>query len=263
MINRNLNGSDITFEQDGMLDFNEAEHIYSLPGVGVFRSVSGVVGMFFREFDAVGISLKKCCGNEVEAAKLREVWESKGAIASQAGTFLHKQIEDYLNGKEIPELLCDVNYNGNYVKVNETVDISREWSYFKAFERNTTFVPFRTEWRIYDADARMAGTLDFVCCRPDGTYEIYDWKRSNKIDPNETNRWASGMNGLEHLTDTSYSHYCLQQNLYRYMLEKNYGIKVSRMNLVVLHPELPTYKVVSIPPMEREVSIILEKLKKV
>ena len=260
MINLNLNGSDITFEQDGKLSFNEEAHRYSLNGVE-FRSVSNVVGMFFREFDAVGISLKKCCGNEVEAAKLREVWESKGAIASQAGTFLHKQIEDYLNGKQTPDLLCDVNYKGNYVKCKDTIDISREWSYFKSFERNTVFHPFRTEWRIFDADARIAGTLDFVCCCPDGTYEIYDWKRSNKIDPTETNRWASGMNGLEHLTDTSYVHYCLQQNLYRYMLEKNYGIKVSRMNLVVLHPELPMYRVVPVPPMERELKIILNKIK--
>ena len=114
MINRNLNGSDITFEQDGKLDFNEAEHIYSLPGVGVFRSVSGVVGMFFREFDAVAISLKKCCGNETEAAKLREVWESKGAIASQAGTFLHKQIEDYLNGKEFKIPKKDIYFTKEY-----------------------------------------------------------------------------------------------------------------------------------------------------
>lgn len=259
MINKNLDGSDITFEQDGKLSFNEEEHVYSLGGVE-FSSVSNIVSKFFREFDALSISLKKCYGNELEAAKLREVWESKGCVASQAGTFLHKQIEDYLNGKEIPDLLCDVCYQGNYVKCSQRLDISREWSYFKAFERNTPFVPFRTEWRIYDADARMAGTLDFVCACPDGTYEIYDWKRSNKIDPTERNPWANGLNGLEHLTDTSYSHYCLQQNLYRYMLQKNYGLKVSRMNLVVLHPELPTYRVVPIPPMEREVEIILKRI---
>ena len=44
-------------------------------------------------------------------------------------------------------------------------------------------------------------------------------------------------------------------------LEKNYGIKVSRMNLVVLHPELPTYKVVPVPVMEREINVILNKIK--
>ena len=260
MINTNLNGTDITFEQDGKLSFNEEAHIYSLNGVEM-RSVSNIVGMFFREFDAVGISLRKCCGNEFEAAKLREVWESKGAVASQAGTFVHKQIEDYLNGKQVPELLCNVSYCGNYVKLNNTVDISREWNYFKAFERNVPFKPFRTEWRVYDAEARIAGTMDLICECADGTYEIYDWKRSNKIDPTERNPWANGLNGLEHLTDTSYVHYCLQQNLYRYILQKNYGIKISRMNLVVLHPELPTYRVVPVPVMEREISMIISKIR--
>ena len=260
MNNRNLNGSDIVFEQDDKLTFDEEQHLYTLGDV-VMRSVSNVVGMFFREFDAVGISLKKCFGNETEAAKLRESWECKGAVASQAGTFMHKQIEDYLNGKQVPDLLCDVSFNGNFIRHNEVVDISREWSYFKAFERSVSFTPFRTEWRVYDADARIAGTLDFVCACEDGTYEIYDWKRSNKIDPTERNRWASGLNGLEHLTDTSYIHYCLQQNLYRYILQKNYGIKISRMNLVVLHPELPTFRVVPVPPMEREVAMIIQKIK--
>ena len=259
MININLNGSDIAFEQDGQLSFDEEQHLYSLGDV-VMRSVSNVVGMFFREFDAVGISLKKCCGNEAEAAKLREAWDCKGAVASQAGTFLHKQIEDYLNGKHVPDLLCDVNFKGDNICLNETLDISREWSYFKAFERNVSFTPFRTEWRVFDAEARVAGTLDLVCACDDGTYEIYDWKRSNKVDPTERNRWANGLNGLEHLTDTSYIHYCLQQNLYRYILQKNYGIKISRMNLVVLHPELPTYRVVPVPPREREVAMIIQKI---
>ena len=101
MINKNLNGSDITFEQDGKLSFNEEEHIYSLGGVE-FSSVSNIVSKFFREFDAVGISLKKCYGNELEAAKLREVWESKGSVASQAGTFLHKQTSHNRSGISFP-----------------------------------------------------------------------------------------------------------------------------------------------------------------
>ena len=96
----------------------------------------------------------------------------------------------------------------------------------------------------------------------DGTYELYDWKRSNKVDPNDTNQWSNGINGLEHLSDTSYIHYCLQQNLYRYMLEKNYGIKINRMNLVVLHPDFMSYKVVPVPIMNREVRIIVDFIKK-
>lgn len=257
----NLNGSTITFERDKYIEFDEEQHLYNIVGYGEMQSVSSVVAQFFKKFDAEYWSMRKCNGDKVAAAQLRDAWESKGCIASQAGTFLHKQIEDFLNGKSDIETLCEVCYMGNYVQVCDTVDITREWNFFKAFHSVVGYTPFRTEWRVYDTDARMAGTVDLVCSCPDGSYEIYDWKRSNKIDPEETNRFASGLNGLEHLSDTAYSHYCLQQNLYRYMLERNYGIRISRMNLVVLHPDYSSYRIVPIPRMDKEVGIILQYLK--
>lgn len=260
---KNINGSELTFIQDKFITFEESSHTYNVLGAGEMRPVSSVISLFFPAFNAESASLRKCNGDLIEAAKLREQWDANGSIASQAGTFLHKQIENYLNDKKEPlSLKCDVEYNGKCLHLNKRVDISKEWSFFKAFDRDTTYQPFRTEWCVYDKDARMAGTIDLICSRPDGTYEFYDWKRSNKVDPNEQSQWSSGINGLEHLTDTSYSHYCLQQNLYRYMVEKNYGIKISRMNLVVLHPDFSTYKVVPVPIMEHEVRTIIEYIKK-
>ena len=260
MENINLNGAEITFERDKYIEFDEALHQYSVEGHGEMRPVSSIVAKFFREFDAQYWSMRKCNGDTMEAARLREEWDSKGCIASQVGTYLHKQIEDFLNGKRDIDTMCDVCYNGCYKQVCTQVDITREWTFFKAFHSVVGYTPFRTEWRVYDTDARMAGTIDLVCACSDGTYEIYDWKRSNKVNPDETNRWSSGINGLEHLTDTSYSHYCLQQNLYRYMLERNYGIRISRMNLVVLHPDYSSYRIVPVPRMDREVAIILSKI---
>ena len=261
-VNRNINGSDISFPQDRLITFEESTHTYTVMGVGEMTPVSSVIEMFFTPFDAEAVSLRKCLGNQVEAAKMREQWDCRGAFASQAGTFMHKQIENFLNDRKEPQsLICEVGYDGQYLHKKEYVDISREWSYFKAFDRATTYQPFRTEWCIYDADARMAGTVDLICSRQDGTYELYDWKRSNKVNPSETNPWSCGINGLEHLSDTSYIHYCLQQNLYRYMLEKNYGIKISRMNLVVLHPDFTTYKVVPVQFMDREVKIMVNSIK--
>lgn len=260
MENINLNGAEITFERDKYIEFDEALHQYSVEGHGEMRPVSSIVAKFFREFDAQYWSMRKCNGDTVEAARLREEWDFKGCIASQVGTYLHKQIEDFLNGKRDIDTMCDVCYNGCYKQVCTQVDITREWTFFKAFHSVVGYTPFRTEWRVYDTDARMAGTIDLVCACSDGTYEIYDWKRSNKVNPDETNRWSSGINGLEHLTDTSYSHYCLQQNLYRYMLERNYGIRISRMNLVVLHPDYSSYRIVPVPRMDREVAIILSKI---
>ena len=37
-------------------------------------------------------------------------------------------------------------------------------------------IPYRTEWKIYGEDESIAGTVDFVGKKPDGTFVIFDWK---------------------------------------------------------------------------------------
>ena len=64
------------------------------------------------------------------------------------------------------------------------------------------------------------------------------------------------LNGIN-LPDTSFYHYCLQQNLYRYMLETHYGLRVRAMNLVVLCADYPSYYVAQVPKMDEVVSQII------
>ena len=111
-----------------------------------------------HSFDSEYWSLRKCNGDKIAAARLREEWESKGSFASQAGTFLHKQIENYLNDKIIPNSLnCNLSYYGSYIKLEKQISVSREWSYFLAFDKVTEYTPFRTEWCIFDEEAKIAG----------------------------------------------------------------------------------------------------------
>lgn len=256
---KNLNGSTLQFEQDNMINFEESTHTYTDKDGNTLTSVSNVIRQFFKEFDAEYWSLRKCYGNENAAAALREEWECKGCFATQAGTFLHLQIENYLNGKTDASMRCNMRFEGEYLSKEDTTSIEKGWNHFLKFKEEVPFTPFRTEWKVCDFDRKIAGTIDLLCSNEDGTYEMFDWKRSSKIDPDEINKWDNGINGLEHLTDTSYIHYCLQQNLYRYILEKNYGLKISKMNLVILHPLYDSYRVVTVPRMEKEVEIILNR----
>ena len=107
-----------------------------------------------------------------------------------------------------------------------------------------------------------AGTIDMICREADGTFAIYDWKRSKKVvnaygQPIvEAFGGKTDLRGLN-LPDTSFYHYCLQQNLYRYMLQKNYGIRISALNLVVLCPDYPTYFVAKVPIMDNIIQQIV------
>jgi hypothetical protein len=72
--------------------------------------------------------------------------------------------------------------------------------------------------------------------RNEDTYSIYDWKRSKEIKKTSYNKWGK-IACISHIPDSNYWHYCLQLNTYKYILEKNYGIKIRDMYLVCLHPE--------------------------
>ncbi|MGM9832322.1 MAG: hypothetical protein ACI31A_01370 [Candidatus Limisoma sp.] len=258
---RNLDGSELEFEQDKRISFEETTHTYTVAGIGEMTPVSSVVAKFFKPFDAEYWSRRKT-SSDVAAQRLCQEWEAKGLCAAGAGTHMHRQIELYINSGAEPDLHYDFEYNGTLHSERKSFDISHEWNLFKRFDAEVDYQPFRTEWKVFDAEHRIAGTIDLLCRTADGAFEIYDWKRSSKIDPDEINRWSSGINGLEHLTDTSYTHYCLQQNLYRYILETYYGLRIERMNLVVLHPSLDNYEIVEIPRMDYELKIIFDYLKR-
>ena len=79
-------------------------------------------------------------------------------------------------------------------------------------------------------------------------------------EPIRENPWQSGVGQLRDIADTSYNRYCLQQSLYRYILEKNYDIEISMMYLIVLYPEYERYYKVETPYQKEQVEYILKTL---
>ena len=96
---------------------------------------------------------------------------------------------------------------------------------------------------------------------------MYDWKRSKKVVDSRTSQpiakdyWGKkGIGKLSGIDDTSYNNYCLQQSIYKFILEKNYGLQISKMFLVVIHPELDGYFKVEIPYLKNYVEYMLNTL---
>ena len=117
---------------------------------------------------------------------------------------------------------------------------------------------FRTEWRIFDEELKVAGTLDAIFVDEDGKYHLVDWKRSKEIKKHAYN-WGerATAQGLTHLLNCNYNHYALQLNTYKYILERRYGIKIDTQRLVQFHPTLKEYKEFIVPEMKQEVNALL------
>ena len=119
---------------------------------------------------------------------------------------------------------------------------------------------YRTEWTIYDEEVMVAGQIDAVFVDCSGRLHMVDWKRVRhplEADAGEVfQRYGSGLCG--HLLDNHFNHYALQQNLYTAILRRRYGVMVTSMSLVRIHPEMDGYQVVSVPFWEKLADALLE-----
>lgn len=253
----NIDKSSTRFDRDKELFFFDKEHIYIYKNQYQLKSVSDIVEMFFEPFDEINWSWKKSRQNNISQIKQLELWECKGNLSKEVGSFMHRQIQASFNDLPI-ENFYSFEYLGSEYHYQATIDISPELNYFRQFIKDYDIKPFRTEWSIYDLDLKIAGTIDLIC-RNDGAFDIFDWKRSEHINVSE-HIYSYGINGMYNLGNTRYNKYCLQINLYRYILEKNYGIKVNNMFLVVLHSAYSEYKVYNIPEKNEEMDIIVRFL---
>jgi hypothetical protein len=140
----------------------------------------------------------------------------------------------------------------------EAVLETEQVNYF--WKMNSHLVPYRSEWVVWDDEWNIAGTIDAVFKDiRDGSYWILDWKRVRTgLEPDlEATRWgyiqkddewlepvkpwAKKMpKPLDDFYSTKYWNYSMQLNMYKTILEKNYGIKIKGMKLIQFHPELGT-----------------------
>jgi hypothetical protein len=229
-------------DRDEHIHFDEASHTYTVSG-RVFKSVTTLVGECFEQFDADYWAEKKAPAMGMTPEELKALWERKGEEARNLGTMMHEKIERHYLG--LP---------------NSSDDTYRLFEQFIDYYHLT---PYRTEWTIYDEESGIAGTLDFLNLHQ-GIFTIFDWKRSNKIlvcgAPETTNRWGKcAFSPISHIPDTIYWHYALQLSIYRYILEKNYGIHVSSGKLGVFHPDNGRPYVVDVPYMRNEVIALLNR----
>lgn len=170
--------------------------------------------------------------------------------ATDKGSYLHKQIENFLNGN-----LYDSD--------------SIEFQYFLDFydleikKRNLSF--HEAEKMIFSNKHNIAGTIDCIFKKYNNNeYVMFDWKRSKKLIIDGQPRiygYGYALSELSSLDNSSYFRYCLQQNIYKYILETEFCLKISSMQLVVLHENYSKYHVVRVPDMKKEINIILKSLK--
>jgi hypothetical protein len=238
--------------RDRRIEFDEGPHIYTIDGDSsvTYTSVTTWNHTHFEQFDADRIIDKMMAGPRWTQSKyhgqskqeIKAGWDANGREASEAGTKMHLDIEFFYNGA--PRHNASVEY--------------RYFTEFESAHRHLT--PYRTEWCVFDESLRLSGSIDMVFANPDGTLAIYDWKRAKEIVKTTAFGKFATTDAIDHFPDTNFWHYALQLNIYRYIIEKNYGKQVTELFLVCLHPNNKngSYQKIRVPDLSNEIDALME-----
>ena len=233
--------------------FQEVGHKYWIDGVSDNISCTSYIHSFFAEFDSVKI-INRIVGSmkwntdktykyyKMSKEAIKKSWDDNGKEASTLGTNLHAIIERFYNNLEI-------EYTDDQVDFLQFLDFHND---------HEDMEMYRTEWVIFGEEEKLAGSVDAIFMNKDGTVSIYDWKRSKEISFKSFDG-KMGKAPFEHLEDCNYSHYCLQLNLYRVLLEKYYNLIVKDMCLLVFHPlnKDGKYMKIPVPRLDKEGEMML------
>jgi len=218
--------------RDFNVEFYTEGHKYVVNGFTDYISVTTIIKKIYPGLNTDMILKKMRTGPEYKPGhkywgmsdnEIKQLWKDIGQQTSIQGSILHENIEKYLND----------------VAININPELN-EWKFFLNFISSYNKTPYRTEWMIYDDEYKLCGTVDMVFKNDDDTYNIIDWKRTKKISIPRSKVPCN----------TTYWHYAIQLNYYKYILEKNYNIKIDKLIIVQLHPEQDEFKTYEMPVIE-------------
>ena len=253
LTNKNLLSIINKHSLDDRVKFRDEGHVYWIDGSSKdLISSTTFIHSFFDDFNSDQI-IKNILKSDkykndpsykyygMSYLEIKNQWLENGRLASEAGTAMHADIENFYNDLEVE---------------NDSLEFKQ---FLNFYQDHSDLEIYRTEWMIFSDLLKITGSVDAVFKNSDGTITIGDWKRSKEISMSSFGN-KKGKFPFEHLADCNYYHYSLQLNLYRIILETFYGQKVKDMFLVVCHPDNKDDKYIKIPVklMEKEASYLLD-----
>lgn len=252
--------------RDARISFVEETHTYYVDGTPVPCSVTQLLSKYKEPFDADTVISKMMAGKSwprppyvkpdgtvMSAEEIKAMWKQSGKESCQAGQRMHAAIEEFFvnpagfreheawrsqaQGKE-PELDA-------FLQLYEVEIAARG------------LVPFRMEYVVFSEHWQLAGSIDAIFIDPvDQQLVIVDWKRVKEFKTE--NRWARLLSPLRHLQQCDLAVYSLQVNVYKAILEREYGFRVKQLFLGVMTANTRQYQFVEAAPLGFEALTILQ-----
>lgn len=272
--------------QEGTLVFDETDGkhdyiLYTSSGSRKLTSVTTVIKSFFQPFDQDAIAEKVVSSVNNWDDKTEPGVTASWNNAGDQGKQLHLEIEHFLIDGRVNDpphedfyrfrMFWDSSFgkmnpiSANYSNSHHQTSLSEKANQILTYHNNLHHKPsssqlknfaYFPEFKVFDSQVGISGTMDCLLAKPTGEIIILDWKRSRLIrersfkDPLDLPKM--GKYPFDKFEDCNYSHYALQLNFYRMLLERYYTINNRKpvcigMFLVVFSPGLAGYETYNVP----------------
>lgn len=119
-------------------------------------------------------------------------------------------------------------------------------------------IPIKTEYVIYDKESLIAGMLDILFYNvKTNEFQIWDWKTNKKFTKENIDGYL--IDELQIIQDCDLNIYSLQLSFYKYIIEKNTGIKLGKSYVVWFSHNNDSYEIIETRDMSYYIDIIVKQ----
>ena len=242
--------------------FVEASHEYFYRGSRKVKySVTQFISRYFEPFDEIAQAERYADKHNLKVQEVLLEWHRKANIASIAGTAIHSFMENIKRGKLIEPDFRNAHKMDLLQEVVERYEILLPQA--KAFHEDTKLklIPYEMEYTVGIEDF-IAGNIDLLCYNQYAEeFQIWDYKNLKEFTTdNHFNQFVKAP--FERLKDCSLSHYSLQLNMYKAMLQRTFDIPIGKCYCVHFNYANPEngFKVYECYNLQKECNDELDKL---
>ena len=253
------NTRNLLFEKFGNIKFIEEGHEYFIDDEK-YTPVSTVISEYEQPFEEDKVAENYAKKNRRTKEDVLKEWKFKNLKSTIGGSRVHEFGESYTNMVAgFPEKICESNRK-QYVDCKGEMMLIPTYpkeSAVKKFydEKSEYLIPVGAEFKLStrymgDKVRKICGTCDLLFYEEDplfGEHQfvLADWKTNASLTNDfKRNKKICMKFPFDNMIDDALSHYTLQFNLYRRMLE-SVGVKIGDMRLIWLKED-GNYEIIKI-----------------
>lgn len=241
------------------IKFDDPTHSYYLNGRKL-TSVTTLIHKYTSHFDEDYWAPLKATEYGVTSNNVKYAWTFLNELSTFKGSALHNFIENYYYNKlyEYPKELIIDNFGYDPI-INDFELIKTQ---FLSFYRDSfgRLISIRPEFIVYDNEYQVSGMVDMLFFNnKSNILEIWDWKTNKKLEKENRYQKMSGI--FSDLDDCEFNIYSIQLNTYKYIIEKNTGVKLGDCYIVWFYSGNKNYTILKIPNLQDRVKEMLDDFK--